>query len=53
MIKDTDTARAIERMWAAYYALGYACNYEPNLEARVEPLREEIKRLMHELEGEE
>jgi hypothetical protein len=50
---NTDTARALEHLRDAYHTLDYAIGYEPALESRVDPLREEIKRIMHELEGEE
>jgi hypothetical protein len=53
----TDTARAIEHLRDALRSLDYATGYlalpSNGKFDRIEELREEIKRLMHELEGEE
>ena len=54
---NTDTARALEHLRDAYYALDYATAYlsppQGDRLGRIEDMREEISRLMHELEGEE
>jgi hypothetical protein len=52
----TDTARALEHLDAARFSLDVAQEYlskQPSMQDRIDEMRSEISRLMHELEGEE